>query len=71
MSEHNSPFFKAGIADGERDTMLNTSHPGGAALGPDPDKVWSWMYRRGYERGFDPHAFHLGCKQCEKEAVRA
>jgi hypothetical protein len=65
LSEENSPYFAAGMADGERDTMLNSDHPGGQAIGPDQGKEWSWMYKRGYERGFDPEAFHLECELCE------
>ena len=65
MGEHNSPYFAAGCADGERDTQLNTSHPGGGALGPDSEKVWSWMYKRGYEGTFDSTALHMECEECE------
>jgi hypothetical protein len=70
-SEQNSPMFRAGCEDGAEDTRLNSQHPGGQAHGPDPEKAWSWMYRRGYERTFDPAAAHLGCKECDKEAAMA
>jgi hypothetical protein len=71
MGEHNSPYFEAGLADGERDTMLNSAHPGGLAQGMDPEKDWSWMYKRGYGRTFDPSAFHLGCDLCDEEEAAA
>lgn len=54
MSEANSPYYKAGCADGERDTQLVTDCPPGDPIGMDPDRAWSWMYRRGYEASFKP-----------------
>jgi hypothetical protein len=70
MGEHNSPYFRAGIADGERDTGLVSSHPGNPPIGPDPDKEWSIMYRRGYNQAFDPTP-HFACALCELEARMA
>lgn len=66
MGEHNSPYFAAGCADGERDTRLMTAHPGLDPVGLDPGKEWSWMYRRGYERTFEP-GHHEPCAECKKE----
>ena len=53
MGEHNSPFFDAGKADGQRDAQAARSCPPGPVIGMDPDREWSSMYRRGYEREFD------------------
>ena len=69
MGEHNSPYFAAGCADGERDTELMGSCPGLPPVGMDPEKEWSWMYRRGYERTFTP-GFHFPCPDCKKEKER-
>jgi len=54
VGEHNSPYFAAGCADGERDTQLVSDCPPCAAIGQDPEREWSWMYKRGYERTFNP-----------------
>ena len=54
MGEHNSPYFAAGCTDGQRDTELISQCPPGSALGPDPERDWSYMYQRGYARTFNP-----------------
>ena len=66
MGEHNSPYFAAGCADGERDTLLMSSCPGTAPIGLDPDMDWSSMYRRGYERTFVP-GWHEPCDNCKRQ----
>ena len=71
MGEHNSPYFAAGCADGERDTQLRTSHPGGSEIGPQPpDPNYPVMYMRGYERTFDPTAYHELCPMCDEEMAK-
>ena len=68
MGEHNSPYFKAGLADGLRDAELESLCPPGVALGMDPARDWSWMYRKGYGRGYVP----VPCMcdgSCEREAA--
>lgn len=48
MSEHNSPYFTAGEVDGAADE----ARPPPERTGFDPEKAWSWMYRKGFARGF-------------------
>ena len=48
MSERNSPYFAAGLADGAADAARNPR----ARRGFDPVRAHSWMYRRGFARGF-------------------
>ena len=54
MTERNSPYFAAGCADGDRDTVIASGCPQGIPLGPDPARSWSAMYRRGYARTYNP-----------------
>lgn len=54
MGEHNSPFFALGVQDGQRDTLLVSACPPADPEGMDPARAWSWMYKRGYERAFQP-----------------
>lgn len=54
MGEDNSPYFAAGLADGLRDAELESQCPPEIPLGMDPAREWSWMYKRGYERGYVP-----------------
>lgn len=70
MGEHNSPYFAAGCADAERDSELMSTCPGNPPLGPDPEKAWSIMYMRGYERTFVP-GWHSPCGVCRPERVEA
>ena len=46
MGVHNSPFYAAGVADRQRDAALEAD--GKEPAGPDPEREWSWMYKRGY-----------------------
>ena len=62
MGEHNSPYFDAGVADGKRDETRIRSCPPRAAVGMDPQREWSWMYKRGYEREFTGRVH--SCQQC-------
>jgi hypothetical protein len=48
VSERNSPFYAAGLKDGAADAARNPR----VRHGFDPDKARSWMYRRGFARGF-------------------
>ena len=48
MGEHNSPQFTAGIADGVRDALRSPR----IRQGFDPARSASWMYKRGFARGF-------------------
>ena len=48
MSERNSPYFIAGELDGQADA----GRPPSERVGFDPEKAWSWMYRKGFARGF-------------------
>lgn len=48
MSASNSPFYAAGLKDGAADAARNPRVRRGFA----PDKARSWMYRRGFARGF-------------------
>jgi hypothetical protein len=48
MSERNSPFYRAGLADGAADAARNPR----VRVGFDPGKAKSWMYRRGFARSF-------------------
>ena len=66
MGEHNSPYFAAGLADGQRDTDLASACPPGYPSGPDPERAWSGMYQRGYARSFQP--FPCQCDgSCRRE----
>lgn len=66
MGEHNSPFYAAGCADGERDSALMSTCPGQPPVGPDPGKDWSAMYLRGYDRTFVP-GYHEPCRNCRQQ----
>lgn len=55
MGEHNSPYFAAGLEDGTRDALAESSCPPQPSEGPDEERAWSWMYKRGYERGYQPN----------------
>ena len=48
MSERNSPYYAAGLTDGAADATRNPR----VRRGFDPGKAASWMYRRGFARGF-------------------
>jgi hypothetical protein len=48
MPEHNSPYFQAGIADGQADAGRSPR----VRRGFDPARAHSWMYRRGFARAF-------------------
>ena len=48
MSEKNSPYFAAGLADGAADAARRPA----ARRGFDPARSHSWMYRRGFARAF-------------------
>jgi hypothetical protein len=48
MSERNSPWFQAGLEDGAADAARNPR----VRRGFDPARARSWMYRRGFARGF-------------------
>jgi hypothetical protein len=48
VSERNSPFYAAGVRDGTADAARNPR----VRRGFDPAKAGSWMYRRGFARGF-------------------
>lgn len=52
MGESNSPYFRDGLADGEADRARADSDPPQEVRGMDPEKSWSWMYKRGYGRAF-------------------
>ena len=67
MGEHNSPYYRAGIEDGERDAGLVGSCPSWPPIGPDEDKEWSVMYRRGYESV--PQIVHMPCDNCRDDAA--
>jgi hypothetical protein len=54
VGEHNSPYFAAGLEDGQRDSDLASSCPPGQPAGMDPERAWSYMYQRGYGRTFLP-----------------
>jgi hypothetical protein len=48
VSERNSPYYAAGVEDGTADAMRSPRH----RTGFDPGRARSWMYRRGFARGF-------------------
>jgi hypothetical protein len=48
VSERNSPWFRAGLEDGAADAARSPR----VRHGFDPAKAGSWMYRRGFARGF-------------------
>jgi hypothetical protein len=48
-SERHSPFYDAGLADGQADAQRVMA--GEDLQGQDEDKAWSAMYRRGYADG--------------------
>ena len=48
MGEHNSPAFKAGLADGAADADRRPSE----RKGFNARLAGSWMYRRGFARAF-------------------
>jgi hypothetical protein len=48
MPERNSPYFIAGELDGQADA----ARPPAERQGFDPVMAWSWMYRKGFARGF-------------------
>jgi hypothetical protein len=48
MSERNSPYFAAGLADGAADAARSPR----VRRGYDPFMGKSWMYRRGFARAF-------------------
>jgi len=67
MSTANSPSYALGLQDGQYDTQLISSCPPIPPLGPQPpDPAYPVMYTKGYQAGFDPSAFHQGCKRCTK-----
>lgn len=64
MGESNSPYFAQGCTDGDRDAARIGACPPEPPLGPDPERDWSWMYRRGYNAQFEaatPHTCGPGC----------
>ena len=66
MGEHNSPYFAAGLEDGETDKLRIESCPPLEPLGGDAQREWSWMYRKGYQRALEtavPHVCDDSCKQ--------
>ena len=64
---HMSPMEAIGFNDGLYDTELISSCPPIPPLGPQPPNPdYPVMYERGYRAGFDPSAFHQGCKRCTK-----
>ena len=46
--ELTSPYFAAGLSDGAADALRNPR----VRAGYDPGRAASWMYRRGFSRGF-------------------
>jgi hypothetical protein len=47
-SEKHSPFYTAGLADGQADAARERAED---RQGMDADRSWSAMYRRGYADG--------------------
>lgn len=72
MSKDNSPFYDAGLGDGTADAETESACPPGIAAGPDPERTWSWMYKRGYADGYqvDPCACDGSCR-ARAEAISA
>lgn len=64
MTEANSPYFAAGLADGAADRARITQCPGLDPLGMDGEKSWSLMYRRGYNRAYGDPERHMPCRAC-------
>jgi hypothetical protein len=71
MGEHNSPYFAQGLEDGARDAEMESGCFPVLGLGPDPEKSWSVMYMRGYERAHTPNpcACPLPCKNAGEKVA--
>lgn len=66
MTEANSPYFGYGREDGLRDMQLITSCPARRPVGWDPEREWSWMYKRGYASTFNALQQHRCTRECER-----
>lgn len=63
MTEDNSPYFRAGVEDGQADAAAVASCPPQAPRGPDLERMWSVMYQRGYSSvPRSPHVCDRTCR---------
>ena len=65
MSKANSPTYRDGCRDGQRDTALISQCPPKPPVGPQPTKpAYPVMYMTGYQDEFHPELAHRPCENC-------
>lgn len=67
MTKDNSPYYRAGCADGARDVLLVQLCPPQPPLGLDPDRAWSGMYKDGYRDVFSTAVPHVCTEACKRQ----
>lgn len=61
-----SLYYAYGVEDATRDCQIVANCPPGDPIGPDPERTWSCMYRRGYEDKIADATPHICTDRCRK-----